>query len=105
MVSPATGGELRLGVAVVSKSIEIVRLAITVMLAVLDVMPPEDAVAVLVIEPASMSACVIVCVEVQLIDALGASGPVPHEIVPTCLSVTVNGPASVVFPLLVIMYV
>src|SRR5439155_1401754 len=104
MVSPATGGELRLGVAVVSKSIEIVRLAITVMLAVLDVMPPEDAVAVLVIEPASMSACVIVCVEGQLIDALGASGPLPHGlIVPSLLSVTLNGPSSVVFPLLVIV--
>src|SRR5437763_906820 len=104
MVSPATGGELRLGVAVVSKSIEIVRLAITVMLAVLDVMPPEDAVAVLVIEPASMSACVIVCVEVQLIDALGASGPLPHGlIVPSLLSVTLNGASSVVFPLLVIV--
>ena len=82
MASPATGGELRFGVAVVSKSMDIVRLAVTVMLAVLDVVPPEDAVAVLVIEPASMSACVIVCVEVQLVVAPGASGPVPHEIVP-----------------------
>src|SRR5438128_12567245 len=99
----AAGGELRFGVAVVSKSMEIVRLAISVMLAMLDVMPPEDAVAVLVIEPASMSAWMIVCVEVQVVVAPGASEPVPHEIVPCRLSVTVNGPASVVFPLLVIM--
>ena len=61
MVLPTTGGELRVGVAVVTKSMVIVRLAVTVMLTVLDVMPPEDAVAVLVIEPASMSDWVIVC--------------------------------------------
>src|SRR5205809_6576110 len=103
MVSLATGGELMFGVAVVSKSMDIIRLAVTVMLAVLDVTLPEDAVALLVIEPASMSAWVIVCVEVQLVVPPGASGPVPHEIVPCGLSVTVNGPASVVFPLLVIM--
>src|SRR5438132_14384046 len=103
MVSPATGGLLKFGVAVVSKSMDIVRLAVTVMIAVLDVMAPEDAVAVLVIEPASMSAWVIVCVEVQLVVAPSASEPVPHKIVPCRLSVTVNGPASVVFPLLVIM--
>ena len=74
MVSPATGGLLKFGVAVVTKSMDIVRLAVTVMIAVLDVMAPEDAVAVLVIEPASMSAWVIACVEVQLIEPLGASG-------------------------------
>src|SRR5437762_3262960 len=104
MVSPATGGELRFGVAVVSKSMDIVRLAITVMLAVFDVTLPKDAVAVLVIEPASMSAWVIVCVEVQLVDAPGASGPLPHGLIVPCLSsVMLNGPASVVFPLLVIV--
>src|SRR2546427_589078 len=99
MVLPATGGLLKFGVAVVSKSMDIVRLAVTVMIAVLDVMVPEDAVAVLVIEPASMSAWVIVWVEVHLIDALGASGPVGHEIEPCLSSLTLNGPASVVFPL------
>jgi len=99
MVSPATGGLLKFGVAVVTKSMDIVRLAVTVMIAVLDVMAPEDAVAVLVIEPASMSAWVIVCVEVQVIDALGASEPVGHETVGCLSSLTLNGPASVVFPL------
>src|SRR5262245_43077185 len=95
----ANGGELRFGVAVVTKSMVIVRLAVTVMLTVFDVTFPEDAVAVLVIEPASMSAWVIVCVEVQVVDAPGASGPLPHGlIVPCLLSVTLNGPASVVFP-------
>src|SRR5437667_314518 len=99
----ATGGELRFGVAVVIKSMEIVRLAISVMLAMLDVMPPEDAVAVLVIEPASMSAWMMVCMEVQVVDAPGASEPVGHETVGCLSSLTLNGPSSVVFPLLVIV--
>jgi hypothetical protein len=41
----------------------------------------------LTIEPESISACVIVCVAVQLVEAPGANGPVPHGlIVPSLLS-------------------
>src|SRR5438034_5494697 len=105
MVSPATGGLLKFGVAVAFKSMDIVRLAVTVTLAELDVTAPKDAVAMLVSEPASMSDCVTACVEEQVIEAPGASGPVPHGIVPCLSSVTVKGAASVVFPLLVTMYV
>src|SRR6266516_7877930 len=102
MVSLATGGELMFGVAVVSKSMDIIRLAVTVMLAVFDVTLPEDAVALLLIEPASMSAWVIVCVEVQLVVPPGASGPLPHGLIVPCLSsATLNGPDRVVFPLFV----
>src|SRR5262249_21282531 len=80
--------------------------AVTVAVAKLDVTPLPEAVAVLVIEPPSMSACVIVCVEVQLVDMPGASGPLPHGlIVPSLLSATLNGPDRVVFPLFVMLYV
>src|SRR5438034_231352 len=102
MVSPATDGLLKFGVAVAIKSMDIVRLAVTVTLAELDVTAPKDAVAMLVSEPASMSAWVIVCVDVQLVDAPGASGPLPHGLIVPCLSsATLKGPASVVFPLFV----
>src|SRR5438093_1132668 len=78
------------------------RLAVTVADASVDVIPLPEAVALLVIEPASMSAWVIACVEVQLVDAPGASGPLPHGLIVPCLSsATLNGPASVVFPLFV----
>src|SRR2546427_177729 len=104
MVSPATGGLLKFGVAVAIKSMDIVRLAITVTLAELDVTAPKDAVAMLVSEPASMSDCVTACVDEQVVDAPGASGPLPQGlIVPSLLSATLNGPASVVLPLLVIV--
>src|SRR5581483_1496060 len=70
------------------------------------VRPLPDAQATFVIEPASRSAWVIVCAEVQLVVAPGASGPEPHgEIVPCLLSVIVNGPARVTLPLLTIVYV
>src|SRR5207247_11207583 len=100
MVSLATGGELMFGVAVVSKSMDIIRLAVTVMLAVFDVTLPEDAVALLVIEPASMSAWVIVCVEVQFVDPPDARGPVPHVCGPRGVSGKWRGPTSIVLPLL-----
>jgi len=99
IVSPATGGLLNVGVAPSTKSMDIVWLAITVTDTSLEVTPLPKAVAVLVIEPALMSARVIVRVEVQVIDAPGASEPVGHETVGCLSSLTLNGPASVVFPL------
>src|SRR5206468_9389526 len=76
--------------------------AVTVAVAELDVTPLPEALAVLTIEPASISAWVMACVEVQLVDAPGASGPLPHGLIVPCLSsVTLNGPERVVFPLLV----
>src|SRR5439155_25804466 len=101
MVSPATGGLLKFGVAVAIKSMDIVRLAVTVTLAELDVTAPKDAVAMLVSEPASMSDCVTACGEEQVVEALGASGPVPHGIVARWLSVAVQGRARVVLSVLV----
>src|SRR5947208_12094818 len=78
--------------------------AVTVNDAWFEVRPLPEAVALLVIEPASMSAWVIACVEVQLVEAPGASGPLPHGLIVPCLSsATLNGPASVVFPLFVIV--
>src|SRR5437870_13923633 len=101
MVLPATGGLLKFGVAVAIKSMDIVRLAVTVTLAELDVTAPKDAVAMLVSEPASMSDWVIVCVEVQVVEAPGAS-EIGRAVCMASLSfVTVEGPASVVFPLVV----
>ena len=80
--------------------------AVTVAVAAFDVTPLPAAVAVFVIDPASMSACVIVCVEAQLVEAPGASGPLPHPLIVPCLSsVTVNGPDNVSAPALVIVYV
>src|SRR2546426_438427 len=71
-----------------------------------EVRPLPEAVALLVIEPASMSAWVIVWIEVQLFDPLNASGPAPQGlIVPSLSSLTLDGPASVVFPLFVIVKV
>src|SRR5437016_2101562 len=66
----------------------------------------HDALPFLVIEPVSMSAWVIVWIEVQLVDPPNASGPAPQGlIVPSLSSLTPNGPASVVFPLFVIVKV
>src|SRR5437773_2357828 len=79
--------------------------AVTVAVAELDVRPLPEAVAVLVIEPASMSAWLIVRVEVHVIDAPGTSEPVGHETAGCLLSLTLNGPASVTFPVFVILYV
>src|SRR5919204_465905 len=64
------------------------------------------AVAGFVMDAAFRSACVIVCVEVQLVEAPGASGPEPQgEIVPCLLSLIENGPSRVTLPELVIVYV
>ncbi len=53
-----------------------------------------------------MSACVIVCVDVQDVEAPGANGPVPHGAIVPCLSsVTENGPACVVLPVFLTTYV
>src|SRR5436189_22669 len=74
-------------------------LAVTVAVAVFEVALLPETVAVLVIEPASMSACVIECVEVQLVAAVGASGPLPQGLIVPCLSSLMeNGPASVTLP-------
>src|SRR5204863_7878405 len=79
-------------------------LPVTVNEAWFEVRPLPEAVALLVIEPAAMSAWVIVWIEVQLVDAPNASGPAPQGvIVPSLASLTLNGPASVVFPLFVIV--
>ena len=77
-------------------------LAVTVKEAWFEARPLPEAVALLVIEPASMSAWVIVCVDVQLTDAPNTIVPVPQLIVPSLSSLTPKGPASAVFPLFVI---
>src|SRR5207249_3467214 len=90
------------GLALLASARTLFWLAVTVKEAWFEVRPLPEAVALLVIEPASMSAWVIVCVEVQLVEAPGASGPLPHGLIVPCLSsATLNGPASVVFPLFV----
>src|SRR5438094_9773182 len=92
------------GVALLASAISLFWLAVTVNEAWFEVRPLPEAVALLVIEPASMSAWVIVWVEVQLVDPPNASGPAPQGlIVPSLSSPTLNGPASVVFPLFVIV--
>src|SRR5206468_9106174 len=72
-------------------------LAVTVNEAWFEVRPLPEAVALLVIEPASMSAWVIGCVEVQLAAAPGASGPVPHRLIPSWSSSTPISRAYTVF--------
>src|SRR5262249_28066416 len=69
-----------------------------------EVTPFPEEVAVFLIEPASRSACVMVCVAVQLVVAPGANGPLPHGLIePSLSSVTENGPARVTLPELVIV--
>src|SRR2546428_473451 len=69
-VSAASGGLLNVGgVALSPKSRDIAWLAVTVADSWFEATPLPEAVAVLVIEPALMSARVIVRVEVQVIDA------------------------------------
>src|SRR5437764_5423157 len=90
------------GLAILASVRALFWLAVTVKDAWFEVRPLPEAVALLVIEPASMSAWVIVCVEVQLVEAPGASGPLPHGLIVPCLSsATMNGPARVVFLLFV----
>src|SRR5438034_256726 len=92
------------GLALLASARTLFWLAVTVKEAWFEVRPLPEAVALLVIEPASTSAWVIVCIEVQLVDAPRASGPVPQGLIVPCLSsVTPNGPASVIFPLFVIV--
>ena len=57
--------------------------------------------AVFVTEPASRSACVIVWLAVQVIEARGAKLAVARAGPVALSSATVNGPLSVTFPLLV----
>src|SRR5207249_7495050 len=83
------------GLALLAKVSALVCVAVTVALAGAEVAPLPEAVAVLVIEPASRSVCVIVWVFVQLVDAPGANGPLPHAKVPSLSSVIENGPANV----------
>src|SRR5205823_5377857 len=83
------------GLALLARVSVLVCVAVTVAVAGAEVAPLPEGVAVLVIEPASRSACAIVCVFVQLVDAPGANGPVPHANVPSLSSVTENGPARV----------
>src|SRR5437867_6762612 len=92
------------GLALLASVMAFVWLAVTVADTSVEVRPLPEAVALLVIEPASMSAWVIVWIEVQLVDPPNASGPAPQGlIVPSLSSPTLNGPASVVFPLFVIV--
>ncbi len=74
--------------------------AVTVAIADAEEMSPlavfVDAVAVLVREPASKSACVIACVAVQVVDAPGANGPAPQGLIdPSLSSEIANGPDKV----------
>src|SRR5436309_9737035 len=92
------------GLALLTKVSVLVCVAVTVAVASAEVAPLPEAVAVLVIEPASRSACVIVWVFVQPVDAPGASGPLPHANVLSLSSLTENGPDRVTLPELVIVF-
>src|SRR5437667_383007 len=90
------------GLALLTSVMAFVWLAVTVAATSVEVRPLPEAVALLVIEPASMSAWVIACVEVQLVAAPGASSLLPDLLIVPCLSsATLNGPDRVVFPLFV----
>src|SRR5213080_5416122 len=91
------------GLALLARVSVLVCVAVTVAVAGAEVAPLPETVAVLVIEPASRSACVIVWVFVQLVDAPGAKGPVPHANVPSLSSVTEKGPAKVTLLQIVIV--
>src|SRR5438034_84813 len=92
------------GVALLASARTLFWLAVTVNDAWFEVRPLPEAVALLVIEPASMSAWVIVWIEVQLSLPPALPSSLPHGLIVPCLSsATLNGPASVVFPMLVIV--
>src|SRR2546430_667789 len=92
------------GLALLTKVSVLVCVAVTVALAGAEVAPLPEAVAVLVIEPASRSVCFIVGAFVNLIDALAVRGALPLEvIVPSLSSVTEKGPARVTLLELVIV--
>src|SRR5215813_10901901 len=95
--------EYVVGFADLVRLMRLVCVPVTVAVAWFDVRPLPDAVATLVIEPASRSAWVMVCVAVQLVLPPGASGPLPHGLMmPSLLSLIENGPASVTLPVFVI---
>ena len=75
--------------------------AVTVSLSGFDVTVPLVAVAVFVTEPASRSACPMVYVAVQVIDAPTARLVSAGQVTVALSSLTVNGPASVTLPLFV----
>src|SRR5436309_4299544 len=89
------------GLALLPRVSALVWVAVTVAVAGAEVAPLPETVAVLVIEPASRSACAIVWVFVQLVDAPGANGPVPHAKVLSLSSVAQKGPGMVSFQVLV----
>src|SRR5439155_1615084 len=92
------------GLALLTSVMAFVWLAVTVADTSVEVRPLPEAVALLVIEPASMSAWVIVCVEVQIVSALGACGALPHGVIAACLSSSMlKGTATVLFLLFVIV--
>src|SRR5437667_128139 len=91
------------GLALLATARTLFWLAVTVNDAWFEVRPLPEAVATRVTAEPSMSAWVIVWIEVQLVDPPNASGPAPQGlIVPSLSSLTPNGPASVIFPLFVI---
>src|SRR5207249_2183055 len=91
------------GLALLTKVSALVCVAVTVTVAGAEVAPLPEAVAVLVIEPASRSAWIGGGACRELVDAPGANGPVPHANVPSLSSVTENGPARVTLLELVIV--
>src|SRR2546422_478237 len=94
------------GLALLARVSALVWVAVTVALAGAEVAPLPEAVAVLVIEPASRSACVIVLFFMILLPARSALCPLtPRFRVPSLSSVTEKGPARVTLPELVIVYV
>ena len=72
--------------------------AVTVAVVVGDVVVPFEALAVLVTDPASRSAWVIVYEAMQVIEANGARVAVAGQLVVALLSATENGPFSVTLP-------
>src|SRR5213076_2690338 len=90
------------GLALLASTRTLFWLPVTVNEAWFEVRPLTEAVALLMIDPASMSAWVIVSVDVQLTHAPNTIVPVPQLIVPSLSSLTQKGPASAVFPLFVI---
>src|SRR5438552_591860 len=92
------------GVALLASVRPVVWGAVTVAVAGSGVWIGREAVGVWGVGAAAMAAWVVVWVVVRVVDPPNASGPAPHGlIVPSLSSLTLNGPASVVFPMLVIV--
>src|SRR5437773_559677 len=83
------------GLALLTKVSALVCVAVTVTVAGAEVAPLPEAVAVLVIEPASRSACVRSEDRGEGNDGRGASGPVQHANVPSLTWSIVKRPANV----------